>query len=188
MFVRVVVFLRGAQEEMWHKLLQLQFAPNPREVYGWMLGHGIGPTLQAYGVDPEQGAAPVRTGAMALTRWTGQLRAALRSRPGHEALLTSLRRAAFTDDGALLFVHAGVDPERPLTTQSDSLWWATPAFARLDRPFGGFRRVIRGFDPEHRGIAAGAFTLSLDAGCGFGGPLVAACLDSAGDIVDVIEA
>ena len=24
-----VVFLRGAQEEMWQKLLQLQFAPNP---------------------------------------------------------------------------------------------------------------------------------------------------------------
>ena len=27
-----VVFLRGAQEEMWQKLLQLQFAPNPGEL------------------------------------------------------------------------------------------------------------------------------------------------------------
>src|SRR5271170_6947970 len=27
-----IVFLRGAQEEMWQKLLQLQFAPNPVQV------------------------------------------------------------------------------------------------------------------------------------------------------------
>src|SRR5690242_7169626 len=27
-----VVYLRGSQEEMWQKLLQLQFAPNPAEV------------------------------------------------------------------------------------------------------------------------------------------------------------
>src|SRR5262249_42178989 len=35
-----VVFLRGAQEEMWHKLLQLQFAPNPGELLEWMVRAG----------------------------------------------------------------------------------------------------------------------------------------------------
>jgi len=100
----------------------------------------------------------------------------------------ALRRAAYTDDGALLFVHAGVDPARPLSAQSDSLWWATTAFSRIDRPIDGFRRVIRGFDPEHRGVTVGEFTVSVDAGCGFGGPLIAVCLDPSGDIVDVIEA
>ena len=188
MFVSDVVFLRGAQEEMWRKLLQLQFAPNPREVYGWMLNHGIGPTIAAYGVDPEAGLAQARAGVVQLTRWTSQLRAAVKSRPGHEALMAALRRAAYTDDGALLFVHAGVDPARPLSAQSDSLWWATTAFSRIDRPIDGFRRVIRGFDPEHRGVTVGEFTVSVDAGCGFGGPLIAVCLDPTGDIVDVIEA
>jgi hypothetical protein len=35
MKVEDIVYLRGAQEEMWQKLLQLQFAPNPAEVLGW---------------------------------------------------------------------------------------------------------------------------------------------------------
>ena len=66
--------------------------------------------------------------------------------------------------------------------------WSTTAFTRIDRPIDGFRRVIRGFDPEHRGVTVGEFTVSIDAGCGFGGPLIAVCLDPTGDIVDVIEA
>lgn len=35
-----VVFLRGAQEEMWQKMLQLRFAPNPSEVLQWMVRAG----------------------------------------------------------------------------------------------------------------------------------------------------
>ncbi|MBT5456790.1 MAG: hypothetical protein HOK82_09305, partial [Rhodospirillaceae bacterium] len=33
--VHDVALLRGAQEEMWQKLLQLQFAVNPSEVLDW---------------------------------------------------------------------------------------------------------------------------------------------------------
>ena len=44
-----VVFLRGAQEEMWSKLDQLHFAVNARDVLRWMLHHGIGATIEAYG-------------------------------------------------------------------------------------------------------------------------------------------
>ena len=36
MLVDDVVYLRGAQEEMWQKLLQLQFAPDPSVVLRWM--------------------------------------------------------------------------------------------------------------------------------------------------------
>ena len=42
-----LAYLRGAQEEMWHKLLQLQFATDPRGVLAWMLEHGVGATLSA---------------------------------------------------------------------------------------------------------------------------------------------
>ncbi len=188
MFAADVAYLRGSQEEMWHKLLQLQFAPNPREVLSWMLDQGVGATIEAYGGDLGQARALAGQGPLALTRWTGTLRAAMQRQPGHFALMTALRRAAYTDDGRLLFVHAGLDPERPLTAQSDSLWWNIGGFSQIDHAFDGFARVVRGFDLAHAGIRVGRFTTSLDAGCGFGGPLVAACFEPTGEIVDAIEA
>ena len=43
-----ILFLRGAQEEMWHKALSLQFAMTPLEVLDWMLGwRSSRPTAQA---------------------------------------------------------------------------------------------------------------------------------------------
>ncbi len=187
-FATDVCYLRGSQEEMWQKLLQLQFAPNPREVLAWMLEQGVGATIEAYGGDLQQARACAGQGALALTRWTGSLRAAMQRQPGHFDLMTALRRAAYTDDGRLLFVHAGIDPGRPLTAQSDSLWWNIGGFGRLDRAFDGFARVVRGFDRAHAGIRVASYTTSLDAGCGFGGPLVAACFEPSGEIVDAIEA
>src|SRR6185437_5518155 len=106
-FLGDIVFLRGSQEEMWQKLLQLQFAPNPREVLPWMLDHGVATTLDSYGIDARQGHAAARDGVLSLTRWTAGLRAAIEARSGHRQLMTSLRRAAFTDNGGLLLVHAG---------------------------------------------------------------------------------
>src|SRR5215510_11761123 len=50
----------------------------------WMINHGIGPTVAAYGVDPEAGLAQARAGVVQLTRWTTQLRAAVKGHPGHE--------------------------------------------------------------------------------------------------------
>lgn len=188
MFAKDIAFLRGSQEEMWQKLLQLQFAPNPREVYGWMLEQGVGATIRAYGGDVEAGFAMLRDGALTVTRWTGALRAAMQAEPGHYALLSALRHAAYTDDGRLLFVHAGLDPERPLSAQGDSLWWGGAGFARLEAPYGGFVRVVRGYDRAHAGVVLGDHMASLDAGCGFGGPLVAGCFDPEGSLVDLIEA
>ena len=42
--------------------------------------------------------------------------------------------------------------------------------------FFGAERVVRGLDPEHRGLVETGFTLSLDGGCGFGGDLIAAAI------------
>ncbi len=128
-----VVFLRGAQEEMWSKLLQIHLALNPPEILEWMLGRGVGATLAAYGVSPQRGLARARAGAVELARWTGELRARIQARPGHLALMSALRRAAFTDDEALLFVHAGVDASRPLAAQGDALWWGGGGFDALDQ-------------------------------------------------------
>src|SRR3546814_15993823 len=107
----------------------------------------------------------------------------------------SLRRAAYTKsiDGTggtgnaagnqgwgLLFVNAGLEPERPLEAQKDSFWWGGSGFAALDRPYRGYRRVVRGFCPQHPGLDLGGFTATLDAVRGFGGTLFAACFAGAG--------
>jgi serine/threonine protein phosphatase 1 len=183
-----IVYLRGAQEEMWRKLLQLQFAPNPVEVLDWMLSHGVGATLAAYGGGAEDLRSRIRQGALALTKCTSTLRQTMQGHPGHDDLMNALRRYAVTSDGALLFVHAGVDPSRPLSEQRDALWWGGGDLARLDAPFAGFRLVVRGYDRNRREPRMGPYGASLDAGCGFGGVLVAGCFNLNGELVDRIEA
>ena len=183
-----IAYLRGSQEEMWHKLLQIQFAPNPGEVLTWMMGQGVGATLAAYGGSPEKGFEATKRGAVALTDWTGKLRRAMHARDGHNALMSALRRAAYTEDDTLLFVHAGIEVSRPLSEQTDSFWWGSKDFDDISAPYGGFKRVVRGFDPRHRGVVVRDVTTSIDGGCGFGGSLLAVCFDTGGDIVDMIEA
>jgi serine/threonine protein phosphatase 1 len=121
-----IVFLRGSQEELWHKLLQLQFAPNPRQVLEWMLARGVGPTIEAYGGSIRDGRSAANRGAFAISQWTNRLRAAIRAVDGHARLISALRRAAVTDDGALLFVSAGINPGRALADQGDAFWWGGP--------------------------------------------------------------
>lgn len=207
-----VVHLRGSQEEMWQKLLQLQFATDPKAVLQWMLDQGVAASLESYGFAPADGLREAAAGPRQLTRWTGALRERIQAHAGHWQLLGSLRRAACTerangvagDSGSgnqgpgnqgpenqgwgLLFVNAGLEPGRPLEAQKDSFWWGGNGFATIDRPYGGYRRVVRGFCPQHPGVALGDFSATLDAGCGFGGPLLAACFAVDGSLVDQIEA
>jgi hypothetical protein len=192
-----IVYLRGCQEEMWQKLLQLQFAPDPGDVLRWMLRQGVDATLRAYGGVPEQGLAAARDGAVALTRWTNSLRGAMRACPGHENVMSALRRAAFTSipnesDGpriptGVLLVSAGIDISRPLVTQGDSFWWGGAGFSRIDHAYEPFQRLVRGYDPGRGGIQITDITTTLDGGCGFGGRLVCGCLTAAGDILEIVE-
>lgn len=182
-----IVFLRGWQEEVWHKLTQLQFSADPKPVFQWMLDHGAEASLTAYGVAPRQAEAAMREGVMAVTRWTGQLRAAVDARPGHRAFFGSLRHAARTDDGTLLFVHAGYDPGKPLELQSDILWWGGVDILALNEPIPGFSRIVRGFDRHREGLKRGLYAVSLDGGAGFGGPLLAVCFDRDGAIVETLS-
>ena len=187
-FASDVVFLRGAQEEMWQKLLQLQFAANPGEVLSWMVRAGVETTVQAYGGELRHGFAATRDGPRTITRWTSALRNAMNAAPGHTALFAALRHAAVSDDDGLLFVHAGVDPARPLSAQGDAFWWGETDILDLAGPFNGFRRIVRGFDRERRGIVERQFAVSLDAGAGRGGPLVAAAFAPDGSILEVLDA
>ena len=183
-----VVYLRGAQEEMWQKLLQLQFAPNPTEVLSFMVRSGVEATVLAYGGDLRQGFAAARDGPRTITRWTSGLRAAMNAAEGHSTLFAALRHSALTQEKGLLFVHAGVDPRRPLIAQGDAFWWGPTDILELAAPFAEFRRVIRGYDKDRRGIVQGQFGISVDGGAGRGGALVAACVAADGAVVDFCEA
>ncbi len=181
------VCLRGQQEEIWQKLLQIQFAVNPLEVIDWALAHGADATVRAYGGDALSARSAARGGALALTRWAGEMRERMRLCPGHIALLNSLRRSARTDCGTLLFVNAGIDPRKSFGGQTDGFWWESRGFDSIDAPYEGFRAVVRGLDPVRRGFAVNNWTVTVDGGCGFGGTLIALCLAPTGEILDRVE-
>ncbi len=187
MHVCDVAYLRGQQEEMWHKMLQLHLAVGPAEVLAWMLEQGLRETLAAYGGDEETALRRARSGALELARWTNELRQNMQARDGHVELTSSLRRAALTEDGALLFVHAGIDATRPLDAQGDAFWWNSSDFSALQAPFAGYTKIVRGFDSEHGGIDIGTFSATVDSGCGFGGPLTSVCFGVDGEEVARIE-
>ncbi len=191
MIANDLIYLRGIQEEIWSKLLQIQFAPNPHEVLLWMLERGAEATLRGYGGESRIGLAATREGAIAMTRWTNGLRETMRQRPGHNKFMSVLRRAALTEEteeGPLLFVHAGIDPARELSAQGDSFWWESGGFDKTTTQFENFKRLFRGCDPAGDGLKLEGYAVTLDAGCGSGGPLIAAAIMPDGRIVDIIKA
>lgn len=183
-----IIYLRGGQEEMWQKLLQIHLALNPAEVLMWMFNQGAAATLTAYGGETETGLGAVRDGATALNRWASGVRDRIRAADGHNALMASLRRAAATTSDGLLFVNSGLDPSVSLEEQNDNFWWGAPAFEKIDGPYRQYRKLIRGYDPNHRGVRSGSYTMTLDGGCGFGGSLVAVRLDPQGNQLEQLEA
>lgn len=191
MMCKDMVYLRGAQEEMWQKLLQLQFAPDPTGVLLWMLGNGISDTLYSYGLSPHDGIEACQTGIMGLSRWTTKIREAIRRHPGHEIFGTQLLRAAHTNSDApcpMLFVHSGIDASKSLDEQGDQFWWAGQKFSEIQIAYDPYKKVIRGYDPDHKGVMVNCVTASIDGGCGFGGSLVCAGIDAHGEIFETLEA
>lgn len=178
------VLLRGAQEEMWQKLLQLQFSNRPAEDLAWMMDRGVAATLESYDGEAADGFSNAEKGVIALTAWTNELRDAVRAAPGHEAMMSALKRAAISQANGVLFVNAGLDADRPLSHQTDSFWWAGRSFSLIQKPYEGFRKVVRGYDPDHGGVMETEITLTIDGGCGYGGTLVAYCLTPQGDVIE----
>ena len=186
-----IVYLRGGQEEIWEKLLQLHFAPNPLDVLLWMLGNGLSQTLKAYDICPHDGIEACRSGTLAVTKWLAKIRLNLRTHPGHEHFLMQLSRAAYTDpNGAypLLFVHAGLNDNKPLNEQKDIFWWGAHQFENIQEPYNPFQKVIRGYDPAHKGRHLNCISATLDDGCGFGGNLICTGFDNNGAIAKTIAA
>lgn len=186
------IYLRGGQEEMWERVQQLQFARNPKDVLHWMLDNGLAPVLEGYGIHPRSGLFAACEGVMAITRWTASIREAVRRHPGHDLFQCQLRRAAYTDirlDHPMLFVHAGLNPEKHLQDQGDFLWWGGKHFHDdLTAAYPPFGKIIRGYDPAGGGLRMTDHAVTVDGGCGFNGGLVCAGFTPDGQIAGMIEA
>lgn len=81
------------------------------------------------------------------------------------------------DDGRRLFVHAGVNPERPLDAQTEhDLLWIREPFLTDGRDYG--RLIVHGHTPlETDKPELRRNRLNLDTAAVFGGPLTAAVFD-----------
>ena len=144
-----IVFLRGAQEEMFSKLLQLHTAPNPIEILNWMFEHGVNKTLESYGYKIQDVVNIASSGTVAISKWTSRLNNSLLQNPGHKDYFLNLKHAAYSKTKKILFVNRGVDISRPLSAQNDCFWWGYQNFSKISRPYSSFTRIVRGYESIH---------------------------------------
>jgi serine/threonine protein phosphatase 1 len=83
------------------------------------------------------------------------------------------------DDGERFFVHAGIDPDKPIGAQSDhDLIWIREPFLSDARDHG--RLIVHGHTPQLDGMPDfRGNRLNLDTGAVFGGALTAAAFGTA---------
>ena len=96
--------------------------------------------------------------------------------PEHVAWLRALPLCY--DDGERFFVHAGIDPDKPLDAQSGhDLIWIREPFLSDGRDHG--RLIVHGHTPQGDGLPDfRGNRLNLDTGAVFGGALTAAAFDT----------
>ena len=145
-----IVFLRGAQEEMFSKLLQLHIAPNPSEILDWIFSHGVDQTIISYGFNSDEFRKIALQGTIQINKLTTKLNFEISSNPGHKEFFSNLRHAAYTDTKDVLFVNRGVDLSRPLSAQNDCFWWGYQNFSQINKPYFSFKRIVRGYQSNHR--------------------------------------
>ena len=144
-----IIFLRGAQEEMFSKLLQLQLAPNPSEIIEWMFDHGVNETIKSYGFSANEVKNIASSGTINISKWTTNLNKVLYNNPGHAEYFLNLKHAAYSHTKKILFVNRGVDITRPLSAQNDCFWWGFQNFSSIEKPYKTFSRIVRGYESEH---------------------------------------
>ncbi len=140
-----IIFLRGAQEEMFNKILQLQIAPNPVEIINWIFEHGVDKTIESYGFSREEVESIATFGTVSISKWTSKLNQIIMQNPGHKEYFLNLKHAAYSSSKKILFVNRGVDITRPLSAQNDCFWWGYQNFSKINRPYNTYVRIVRGY-------------------------------------------
>ena len=88
-----IIFLRGAQEEMFLKLLQLQTAPNPYDIVQWMFEHGVDKTVLSYGLDVKNLIDISMQGTLSIRKWTSNFNKKISNNKGHKEYFSNLYRS-----------------------------------------------------------------------------------------------
>ena len=99
-----IVFLRGAQEEMINKILQLHIAPNPIEIIDWMFDHGVDKTLNSYGYNKDEIANIASSGTVSISKWTSKFNQTIIDNPGHKEYFLNLKHAAYSSSKKILLL------------------------------------------------------------------------------------
>ena len=185
-----LVFLRGAQEEMFLKLLQLQTAPNPYDIVTWMFDHGVDTTLNSYGFGKDDIINISLQGTLPISKLTSKINSALLKEPGHKQYFANLKHAAFSHTKKILFLNRGVDVSRPLSAQNDCFWWGYQNFSNLIKPYNTFIRIVRGYkssennhlkDSKNR-VVCSLFHQPLDSP-----KIIAGIFNDSGEIIEIFE-
>ena len=181
------VFLRGAQEEMLQKILELHISPNPKEVLLWTFEHGVDKTLMSYQINSKEILDVCELGSVSISKWTKKAKNHIDTFEGHKNYYACLVHAAFPITKKILFVNRGVDTSRPLSAQNDCFWWGYHNFSITNKPYYNFSKIVRGYDPKKTGPSRENVVCSLYCGSGFGGPVAAGLFLSTGEIIDIIK-
>lgn len=190
-FAGDMIYLRGQQEEMLSKLMQINFTARPEEALVWMLGNGLAATLHDYNIDLHDGIMACREGTLSLTRWLGRVRHVFLAHEGRAEFYTGLVHACCVksahSDARQIFVHTGYHQDHEFSEQSDHFWWSGELFDKQDGSAQKNLQLVRGYDPKHKGVDIQPHKATLDGGCGFGGSLVCTGFDCDGEIFEMFE-
>jgi len=185
-----IIFLRGAQEEMFLKLMQLQTAPNPNDIVKWMYEHGLDLTIESYGFDKNDLLDISTQGPLLISKWTSRLNKVLINVDGHKEYFANLKHAAFSETKKILFLNRGVDVSRPLSAQNDCFWWGYQNFNDLKKPYNTFVRIVRGYKSSNKNkiehaknnIVCSLFDQPLS-----NSKIIAGVFRESGEIIDLFE-
>jgi len=159
-----------------------------------MLERGLAATLESYGIDTHEGLNAASADMRRLSRWTGFVKHMVNRHAGHDIFYGQLKRAAFTDIlkksecAPLLFVNAGLKTDLRLEDQGDRFWWGGDDFQTITEAYRPYDRVVRGFDPQRRGLYINCVTATVDNNCGFGGTLACASWMQDASVGEIFEA
>ncbi len=152
-------FLKGNHEQSL-----LEFREEPLVNRAWVLQGGA-ETLLSYGVQPPP---PIGASDSDWINAAAQLKE--RMPRTHLEFLHGLER--YVELGDYAFVHAGIDPSRPLEEQTDdALFWSRSKFLASKRAFS--HRVVHGHTPSAAPFAD-ARRVGVDTGAYASGVLTAA--------------
>lgn len=134
-----------------HEVLLLE-ALATGEAAHWLVVNGGNTTLASYGVERLSALPPEHLA------WIGALPASF-------------------DDGLRFFVHAGVNPDRPLGEQDEhDLVWMREPFLSTPRDYG--RLIVHGHTPQRGGDPdVRSWRVNIDTAAVYGGRLTAAIFD-----------